>query len=112
MRLLGWEACNHTELYQACRQAGLGALPTDPKPKLIAMLEGVGGEPITHPLDLWRDAIMAFVIDYWPKLQSQVTCPAKTRDPKACYGCIDQQVVACLTKNGPLESYIQLRKKT
>ena len=54
---------------------------------------------------------MLFIVDFWPKLQSQLTCPAKTKDPKACYGCVDAQVYACLVGNESCEPYIQLRRK-
>ena len=64
-----------------------------------------------NDLDAWRDAIMLFITDYWDKLQSQLSCPAKSKDPKACYGCIDTQVVACLTKNPRVLVEISRRKK-
>lgn len=54
---------------------------------------------------------MVFVNDFWPKLQSQIECPAKSRDPRACYECPDQQVIACLVKNEPLKHYIEIRRK-
>lgn len=80
---------------------------------MVALLEGtLERDPSTfHTADSWRDAIMHFVIDYWAKLQSQVTCPAKSQDPRACYGCVDQQVYSCLEKNGPTRHYIEQRRK-
>jgi hypothetical protein len=107
-----WDRVNDTELYQLCRRAGLLALPSFPREKLIALIEGLEEqEQIEHPIDAWRDAIMVFVNDFWPKLQSQLTCPAKTRDPKACYGCVDTQVYACIVGNEACEPYIRLRRK-
>ena len=107
-----WERCNKTELYQTCRAAGLNVHPTDTNERFIQLLEGTEEDPpVAHPIDPWRDAIMNFVIDYWPKLQSQITCPAKSRDPHACYGCVDQQVISCIVKNEPVLQYIQIRRK-
>jgi hypothetical protein len=79
---------------------------------MIALLEGrEEPDPIESPVDPWRDAIMGFVDEYWAKLRSQLTCPAKTRDPKACYTCIDTQVYACLVENEQMEPYIRLKRK-
>lgn len=108
-----FDKCNHTELYQSAIDAGLPAQPTNSKEELAAMLEGtLEPEPKYHIVDSYRDAIMAFVNDYKIKLASQLTCPAKSLDPRACYGCIDTQVIACVIKNAPVEQYIQLRRKT
>jgi hypothetical protein len=83
------------------------------KEQMVALLEGeVEGPEVEHPVDIGRDAIMEFVNDYWVKLRSQLTCPAKSRDPKACYGCVDTQVFSCLVENEQmLEPYIQLKRK-
>lgn len=106
-----WARCNHTELYQVARDAGLPAVPSDSPEKLIALLEGERTTGEVHEIDRWRNAIMVFVNDFWPKLQSQIECPAKSREPRACYGCPDQQVIACLVKNEPLKHYIEIRRK-
>ena len=112
-----WARCNHTELYQACQRAGVPALPNYSKERMIALLEGLE-EPqeIDYIVDTWRDAIMAFVKEYWAKLRSQLTCPAKSGDPRACYGCVDAQVYACLVENEQMEPFIkdqliQLKRK-
>ena len=109
--------CNHTELFQICRKAGIPVLPNYPRELLIALLEGFQEpQPVRHSVDDWRDAIMTFVDEYYAKLRAQLTCPAQTRDPKACYGCVDAQVYACLIENEQgrpfIEKYYQLRKKT
>ena len=79
---------------------------------MIALLEGMEEETQAHPVDVWRDALMMFINDYWAKISSQITCPAKSRDPKACYGCVDTQVYACITKNDGLLHHINSRRKT
>lgn len=107
-----WARVNDTELYQLCLSANLSVVPSMPRPKLIALLEGLEEEvPMYNTINDWRDAIMLFVNEYWSKLQSQVTCPAKSQDPRACYGCIDQQVLACVVKNESAVHLIQIRRK-
>lgn len=107
-----WTAVNYTELQQLCTGAGLPVHPRMSFEDMVALLEG-HLQPIEEnaPIDVWRDAIMAFVIDFWSKLHSQLTCPAKTKDPRACYGCIDQQVIACLVKQKQAEPLIAVRRK-
>lgn len=105
-----WEQANHTELYQLCKKAGLDVSPGMTRETLGQLLEGSLSLKDATTIDAWRDAIMAFINDFWPKLQSQITCPARSRDPKACYGCLDTQVVACLTKNPRVYNEIKKRK--
>jgi hypothetical protein len=107
-----WDLCNYTELYQLCRRAGLHVLPSYPREKLVAILEGLEeDQQVGHPVDDYRDAIKRFVDDFRPKLQSQLTCPAKDpNDPRPCYKCVDTQVFACLVGNEPCEPYILARR--
>ena len=107
-----WSQLNYSELYQAAQAAGCTPLPQATPDELIASLEGRREPPDEYnPINDVRDAIMSFVIEYWVKLQSQLTCPAKSGDPKACYGCIDTQVVSCLVKNEAVRPFIQLKRK-
>jgi hypothetical protein len=107
-----WRRVNHTELYQACRQAGLYVHPNSSNEELVGYLTGEK-EPdaALHPIDDWRDAIMRFVLDYWKKVHVQLKCPAGTGDPKACYGCIDSQVIACLVQSKGVEKHIENRRR-
>jgi len=54
---------------------------------------------IESSLDKWRQNLMSFLLDHWAALSTQLTCPAKTGDPAACFGCIDTQVAYCLMDN-------------
>lgn len=112
-KLYDWTQLNYSELYQAAQAAGHQPLPQATPEQLVALLEGLQ-EPSDeyNPINDLRDAIMAFVLEYWVKLQSQLTCPAKSGDPKACYGCLDTQVVSCLVKNEAVRPFIQLKRKT
>lgn len=85
--------------------------PGATREQLIAYLLGEEEpSPQAHPIDSWRLALAKFVADYWKKLETQVTCPAKSLDPHACFGCTDVRVVACIVENEPNEKYIQIRR--
>lgn len=103
---------NDTEIYQMARSAGLPVLPSMPKQHVIQLLLGeVEAEPVVHELDRWRHGIMGFVIEHWRALETQLDCPAKSKDPKACFQCVDAQVVTCLVTNENDIALIRLRKK-
>lgn len=123
------QACNETELMQICRDAKLPVSHSTNREDMIAMLEGVleafkgrtinvvCGEkgvvevPIDAPLNSWRLGIMGFLLERWASLRNQLTCPAKSGDPLACFQCLDQRVVACLVENKQYEHLIELRRK-
>jgi hypothetical protein len=95
-------ACNHTELYQLCKRAGLKATPDMPKGTLLALLDGEledGG--FENPIDDLRDGLMGFLLQHWRRVSAQLFCPAKSGDPKACHQCVDAQVIHCLVTNSP-----------
>lgn len=106
-------ACNHTELYQLCRNAGIQAHPAMPREELMGLLvsELPNFMAPNHPIDSWRHGLAGFVLDHWKTLQNQVTCPLKSADPKACFGCLDTQVVTCLIKNPSNEPLIRRHRK-
>jgi len=103
---------NETELYQMARKAGLPVLPSMPKEQFIRLLLGEE-EPqaVTHELDRWRHGIMGFLIEHWRVMETQLTCPAKSKDPKACFQCVDAQVVTCLVQNENDIALIRRHKK-
>ena len=106
-----WAKVNHTELYQLATRDGLPVDPGFSNEALAQLIEEGSPAEHEHSLNLWRDAIMRFVNDFWPKLSSQIRCPAKSRDPHACYGCVDAQVVFCLVKHQAIETHIKERRK-
>jgi hypothetical protein len=102
--------CNRTELYQVARRQGLNVLPTTTKEELVLLLLGEVAPPENaNEIDLWRNALMAFILDNWATIRSQIDCPAKSGDPKSCYQCVDTQVLACLVENKG--SLTQIRRK-
>lgn len=105
--------CNHSELYQLARRAGHNVLPTMSRDELIKIivLDAVASTAV-HDIDETRRAIMRFIIDNRKKLETQITCPAKSFQPDACFGCVDVQVVHCLVSHGSdAQRLITLHKK-
>ena len=105
--------CNHTELYQIARRNGYAVEPNFSNDALIKVIIGEVPPPDNkHDIDEWRYAIMRFLIDHRRMLETQITCPARSFQPDACFGCVDAQVVHCLISNGPDNfKLIELRKK-
>lgn len=107
-----YERCNETELYQIARAAGLAVLPSASKDELIKYILGEEQPPpVSSEFDEWRLAIMRFVIEHRKTLEVQLRCPAKSMDPRACFQCVDQQVVSCLVENKGNLNLIQLHRK-
>jgi len=105
----GFDRFNHTELYQACRSAGIVCSPREPREKLIAYLESEQEPPpYEHEFDRWRHGIMGFVLEYWKKLEAQLHCPAKSGSPLACFSCVDAQVVCCVVNAKTHENLIRI----
>lgn len=50
-------------------------------------------------IDKTRLTIMEFVDAHWDQVRPLLSCPAKTRDPRACFQCTDIQVLECATSN-------------
>jgi hypothetical protein len=90
----------------------MNVAPSEPRENLIAYLLGEAElPPCTHVVDSWRHGIMGFLLDHWQTVRSQLSCPAKSGDPRACFTCIDAQVIACVAGNPDSEELIQLRRK-
>ncbi len=106
--------CNHSELYQLARHTGHVVFPSLSRESLIRIIiEEEAPPPLRiHDIDDTRLAIMRFLIDHRQKLETQITCPAKSFKEDACFGCVDPQVISCFTGNGASnQRLIQLHKK-
>lgn len=108
-----FDDCNHTELYQICQKSGLRPPPSYSRDELIGLLFNENTDPVfpVNEIDQWRNALAGFVLAHWSRLQNQVTCPLKSKDPRSCYGCLDTQVIACVTTNANNEDKIREYKK-
>lgn len=107
------ERCNHTELYQLCREQDIRAAPSSTRDQLISYLAGEAEPPATeyNEIDSWRHGIMGFLLDHWEVVRSQLECPAQSGDPRACFGCVDAMVLSCVTDNEQNEMLIQLKRR-
>ncbi len=63
----------------------------------LAMGEEVDLPPRT--VDKVRLRIMEFVNDHWEQVKPLIACPARSRDPRACFNCTDIQAVECALTN-------------
>jgi hypothetical protein len=110
-----FDSCNDTELYQLCRTQGIPVLPSTTREELIGFLWGsIAPLPITeemHPIDSWRHGLMGYILDHWKKLEAQLECPARSGDPRQCFGCLDTQVVTCLVENRGSERSLKMYRK-
>lgn len=107
-----FDRMNLTELYQTCRAAGLVVLPNNSRQNFVAYLLGEKEPPtISHGIDSWRNGIMGFLIEHWKQVETQLTCPARSKDPRSCFGCVDTQVVSCLVSNEPDLHQIRIHRK-
>lgn len=104
--LSAWDGVNLTEIMQVCRETGKTVHPSMPRVQMLRILIGLEEPDTRRPIDGWRDGLMGFILAYWKTMQAQVTCPAKSGDPRACYGCPDARVVNCLVENKKYETQI------
>jgi len=107
------ERCNHTELYQMCVDQGIPVSAALTQEQLIECYLGEMDVPPNerHDVDTWRIGIMGFLLDHWEVVKAQLECPAKSGDPKACFGCTDAMVLSCVLDNEPNEELIQLKRR-
>jgi hypothetical protein len=88
---------NLTELTLMAQEVTPGATRFLGREKLLAIIEDgdVGGVPDSRPVDVTRLRIMKYVDANFDRVKPLLSCPAKTRDPRACFQCLDHQVLEC-----------------
>lgn len=52
-----------------------------------------------RPVNKIRLNIMRYLINHWIQVEPLLSCPARTKDPRACFNCTDMQVVECAAIN-------------
>lgn len=87
---------NRTELHQICEEANLSTRSDCSPVELQRVLDGEQ-EPRPNPMHRVRLSLMQFILDHWNTVRSQLSCPAKSGDPRSCFKCHDMQVVACVS---------------
>lgn len=104
--------CNRTELLQLAQGAGLHLHPLTPREKIIDIFLGIVEPPAPYlEMASWRHGLMKLILDNWDNVRSQLNCPAKSKDPRSCFGCTDMQVVTCLSENREHLYLISERKR-
>lgn len=104
--------CNRTELQNMCRRAGTPFDPAWTKDTLAKALLGMVQASRENPIDSMRDGIMRYLIDHRRSLSAQITCPARSFDPKACYGCPDARPIHCfITQHPATQTQMEMRRK-
>lgn len=66
------------------------------------LIQIIEGESLLVPeriVNKKRLKIMQYIDAHWEQVAYQVSCPAKSRDPRACFSCCDIQVVMCSVRN-------------
>lgn len=96
----GDQGLNTTELVLLARNVDSSAHRGLPRELLLEMLETEEspGLPMRR-LDKHRLQIMNHINTYWDQVSALVSCPAKSRDPHACFGCSDVQAACCTLDN-------------
>lgn len=90
---------NMTELATMAAAQNVHAHRGVPREVLISIVQGESHELRPRQMDLWRDAIFAFVDTHWTQLSPLLSCPMKARQPHACFQCTDVQVSECVVQN-------------
>lgn len=66
---------------------------------LIRVIEGEQPPLPERTINKRRLQVMNYVNENWDQVMYQVSCPAKSRDPRACFNCCDVQAIECISLN-------------
>lgn len=71
-----------------------------PREVLIELALGEEHELPARKIDKYRLKIMQFINEHFEQVGPFIqACPAKTRNPRACFECTDVQVIECTLTN-------------
>jgi hypothetical protein len=96
---MNFDDFNLTELVAIAREVEPEAHRGLGREALIAVIEGKAPPLPQRSINKRRLQITQYVDTYWEQVSSLVSCPAKSRDPWACFGCSDIQAAACIIEN-------------
>lgn len=96
---IDYEVLNLTELTTIAKEVNPSASRHLPVEALIAIIEGVEIELPERFLDKKRLKVLRYIDEKWESVRYQISCPAKTRDPRACFTCSDMQITCCILDN-------------
>jgi hypothetical protein len=93
------EQLNHSELVELARLCDSSAHRGLSREQLLAVA-CLSAPPLPlRTIDKKRLQILRFIDTHWEQVSYQINCPAKSRDPRACFTCSDLQATACATDN-------------
>lgn len=90
---------NLTELVTIARELEPEAHRGLGREALVLIIEGEAAPLPQRHINKKRLQITQYLDTNWEQVSSLVSCPAKSRDPWACFGCTDVQAAACITDN-------------
>ncbi len=97
---INYDKLNLTELVTLVRRVEPNAHRGLPREVLVGILEEEIEPKLPHRIiDGKRLRIMEYINGNWTAVRELITCPAKSRDPHACFGCSDLQVSLCTIEN-------------
>jgi hypothetical protein len=104
---------NDTELAAIVQDSEPEASRTMPRLELVKLLDNDHPTRPTRPINKLRLNIMGYIIDHWSQVEVLLSCPAKSKDPRACFSCTDIQVIECgITNKALLTQHQQNKKET
>jgi hypothetical protein len=96
---MDWDDINETELTWLAQENNPNAHRSLGRERLLAIVMGEDVDLPDRAVDKVRLRIMEFVDQHWTQVEPLLACPARTRDPRACFNCTDVQVVECALSN-------------
>lgn len=94
---------NLTELVVCAREQNPNAHRGLPRDVLLRIAQGEDIDLPIPAVDLLRTSIMGFILEHWKQVKPLLSCPARTKDPRACFVCTDVQVIECNAMNPGIE---------
>lgn len=94
-----WQDLNLTELVELARDTDPNAHRGMGRSALLTVInEGKSNLPV-YRVDKYRLRIMEYLDSNWERVEPLLNCPARSRDPHACFSCTDIQVAECSLNN-------------
>jgi len=96
-----WQDLNLTELVDLARDFEPDAHRGLGRAAILEIL--TNGKSTTalpsYRVDKYRVRIMQYLDANWERVEPLLNCPARSRDPRACFNCLDVQVAECSLNN-------------
>jgi len=96
------EDLNDSELVMLAQEVDESAHRGVAREVLVQIVEQGTSEDIDlrpRRVNKLRLKIMEFILDNWKQVEPLLSCPARTREQRACYQCTDVQAVECAVLN-------------